>query len=118
MRRFARFVSRPWYWLAGKVFGTWARPTVQPDDPPALLADCSGEVCYVLETGGLADTLALERACRQHGLPSPFEAFAVPQRESSRVVAFAPPARHAGAATEPRGLDAAAAAGRCRRAAS
>ncbi|HEX7719539.1 MAG TPA: hypothetical protein VF389_07025, partial [Woeseiaceae bacterium] len=67
----ARLFFRPWYWLAGTVFGTWARPTVQPTDPAELLARCNGPVCYVLETGGLADTLALERVCKRYGLPSP-----------------------------------------------
>jgi glycerol-3-phosphate O-acyltransferase len=67
----ARVFFRPWYWLAGKVLGTWARPTVQPDDPAELLARCDGPVCYVLESGGLADTLTLERVCAKHGLPSP-----------------------------------------------
>jgi glycerol-3-phosphate O-acyltransferase len=59
--------------MAGKVFGTWARPTVQPDDPAELLARCNGPVCYVLESGGLADTLALERVCARNGLPAPGE---------------------------------------------
>lgn len=71
----ARLLFRPWYWLAGTVFGTWARPTVQPDDPAELLARGAGPVCYVLETGGLADTLALEYACEKHGLPSPSQTF-------------------------------------------
>ena len=62
---------RPWYWFAGKVFGCWARPAVQPDEPARLLAGNSGPICYVLETGGLADTLALDRLCRMHGLPRP-----------------------------------------------
>jgi glycerol-3-phosphate O-acyltransferase len=57
--------------MAGKVFGTWARPTVQPGNPAELLASCASPVCYVLESGGLADTLALERVCRKYGLPSP-----------------------------------------------
>jgi glycerol-3-phosphate O-acyltransferase len=69
----ASLFFRPWYWMAGKVFGTWARPTVQPDDPAELLARCTGPVCYVLESGGLADTLALERVCLKNGLPSPSE---------------------------------------------
>ena len=64
-------IFRPWYWLAGKIFATWARPAVQPDEPAGLLANSNTDVCYVLETGGLADTLALERICRLHGLPSP-----------------------------------------------
>lgn len=67
----AGFLFRPLYWLAGKVFSIWARPTIQPETPAALIADQDVAVCYVLETGGLADVLALERACAIHGLPSP-----------------------------------------------
>jgi glycerol-3-phosphate O-acyltransferase len=55
----------------GKVFATWARPAVQPENPAELLANTKAPVCYVLEHGGLADTLALERLCKIHGLPSP-----------------------------------------------
>ena len=36
-----------------------------------MFADARVSICYVLETGGLSDTLALERLCRIHGLPSP-----------------------------------------------
>lgn len=64
---------RPWYWFAGKILGSWARPVVQPDSPAELLAGTSAPVCYVLETGGLADTLTLERICQQHKLPRPTE---------------------------------------------
>jgi glycerol-3-phosphate O-acyltransferase len=71
----AGIIFRPLYWLAGKVFAIWARPAIQPDAPAELLTDPSAAVCYVLETGGLADTLALERACRIHGLPSPSSSF-------------------------------------------
>ena len=67
----AERLFRPWYWLAGKIFSLWARPEVQPEDPAAMFADSDAPICYVLETGGLADTLALERLCRIHNLPSP-----------------------------------------------
>ena len=67
----AGIVFRPWYWFSGKVFATWARPVVQPENPADLLTDKDAPVCYVLEHGGLADTLALERLCKIHGLPSP-----------------------------------------------
>ena len=67
----AGIVFRPWYWFSGKVFATWARPAVQPENPAVLLAASDAPVCYVLEHGGLADTLALERLCKIHGLPSP-----------------------------------------------
>jgi len=71
----AGFIVRPLYWLAGKVFVLWARPAIQPELPAELITDKNAAVCYVLETGGLADVLALERACTKHGLPSPTEAF-------------------------------------------
>src|SRR5690606_2550533 len=64
---------RPWQRLAGRIFASWARPVIQPEDPAALLAEANAPVCYVLETGGLADTLALDNACRKHGLPSPHD---------------------------------------------
>lgn len=84
---FASLLFRPLYWIAGKIFATWARPAVQPDKPAELLPDPRVSVCYVLETGGLADTLALERVCRLHGLPSPTEPLSFAGlREGRRVV--------------------------------
>ncbi|MDJ0794514.1 MAG: glycerol-3-phosphate 1-O-acyltransferase PlsB [Woeseiaceae bacterium] len=71
----AGFIFRPLYWLAGKVFSIWARPAIQPEAPAEYITDTEAEVCYVLESGGLADVLALERACAKHGMPSPTEAF-------------------------------------------
>ena len=70
---FAGFITRPLYWLAGRIFSIWARPAVQPDVPAELITNGDSAVCYVLETGGLADLLALEHACATHGLPSPTE---------------------------------------------
>ena len=67
----ARLLFRPFYWIAGKIFATWARPAIQPDVPAELITDKDAEICYVLEWGGLADLLALERACSINGLPSP-----------------------------------------------
>ncbi len=71
----AGFIFRPLYWVAGKVFSFWARPAVRPDSPAEHITDSDAAVCYVLETGGLADVLALERACAEHGMPSPTESF-------------------------------------------
>jgi glycerol-3-phosphate O-acyltransferase len=83
----AGIIFRPWYWLAGKIFATWARPAVQPKNPLELLADTDADVCYVLETGGLADSLALERLCKIHGLPSPSSSIQFgEQNESTRMV--------------------------------
>ena len=87
----AGFIFRPLYWVAGKVFATWARPAVQPDDPSNYLSGDDAEVCYVLETGGLADTLALERACKIHGMPSPTSGISYGGiRESRRMFVMKP----------------------------
>ncbi|ANO52302.1 glycerol-3-phosphate 1-O-acyltransferase PlsB [Woeseia oceani] len=84
---FARILLRPLYLLTGWVFSLWARPTVQPEVPAELLANCDAAVCYVLESGGLADMLALEQECRRHGLPSPSEPLEFAGiSESSRTV--------------------------------
>ena len=78
---------RPLYWLAGKIFALWARPAIQPDEPRQLIDPADAEVVYVLETGGLADLLALERACAINGMPSPTGTFTYGSlREPRRVV--------------------------------
>ena len=83
----AGLIFRPLYWSAGKVFSIWARPDIQPEAPAELITDTGAAVCYVLETGGLADVLALEKACATHGLPSPTESFEFcGVRESNRFV--------------------------------
>ncbi len=83
----AERLFRPWYWFAGKIFSLWARPEVQPEDPAAMFADSDAPICYVLETGGLADTLALERLCRIHDLPSPTSSLEFNGlKESNRIV--------------------------------
>lgn len=83
----AVFVFRPLYWLMGKIFSIWARPAIQPETPIDYITDSNAAVCYVLETGGLADVLALERACSIHGMPSPTESFEFcGGRESNRFI--------------------------------
>jgi glycerol-3-phosphate O-acyltransferase len=87
----AGFIFRPLYWLAGKIFAVWARPTIQPESPAELITDENVAVCYVLESGGLADLLALETACARHGLPSPNESFEFcDKRYSHRFVVLRP----------------------------
>ena len=71
----AGFIFRPLYWFGGKVFSIWARPAIHPEDPSEYITDPDAAVCYVLETGGYADILALENACAKRGLPSPTESF-------------------------------------------
>jgi glycerol-3-phosphate O-acyltransferase len=83
----AGFIFRPLYWLTGKILSIWVRPAIQPDVPAELIADPNAAVCYVLETGGLIDLLTLERACAEHGLPSPTSSFTFcGQREKRRVI--------------------------------
>lgn len=85
------FFVRPLYWLAGRLFAVWARPAIQPEAPAALIADPNAAVCYVLENGGLADLLALERACEKSGLPSPNQSFEYcGERISRRFVVLRP----------------------------
>ncbi len=83
----AGFILRPLYWVSGKVFSIWARPAIQPESPIDYITDKNAAVCYVLETGGLTDVLALEKACAQHGMPSPTESFEFcGVRESRRFI--------------------------------
>ncbi|MGI9219668.1 MAG: glycerol-3-phosphate 1-O-acyltransferase PlsB [Woeseiaceae bacterium] len=77
------FFVRPLYWLAGKIFSAWARPAIQPEVPTELISG-GATVCYVLENGGLADLLALERACELKGLPSPSKSFTFGGKRFSR----------------------------------
>jgi len=85
----AGVIFRPLYWLAGKVFSIWARPVIQPELPAELITDTDAAVCYVLETGGLADLLALERACATFGMPAPTEPFEFcGNREYRRFIAL------------------------------
>lgn len=82
-----RLLFRPLYWLAGKIFSTWARPAVAPEQPSELFTDAGLPVCYVLEDGGLTDTLALERQCELHGLVSPTEPISFAGvREANRII--------------------------------
>jgi glycerol-3-phosphate O-acyltransferase len=83
----AGFILRPIYWSARKVFSIWARPAILPETPPALISDPNAAICYVLESGGLADVLALENACATSSLPSPTDSFGYcGQRESNRFI--------------------------------
>ncbi len=87
----AGFIFRPVYWAVGKLFSIWARPAIQPESPAEYIADGNAAVCYVLETGGLADILALESACAKHGMPSPTEPFEFCGiREPRRIVVMRP----------------------------
>ena len=84
-------IVRPLYWTAGKLFSIWARPAIQPEERAELFTNGDAAVCYVLEYGGLADLLALERACENNGLPSPNQSFEYcGERFSRRLVVLRP----------------------------
>ncbi|HEU0277518.1 MAG TPA: glycerol-3-phosphate 1-O-acyltransferase PlsB [Rhodanobacteraceae bacterium] len=59
-----------WRGLWGAVLAPWARIKRDPAEPAALLVPDT-PVIYVIERGGFTDSLLLERACREAGLPSP-----------------------------------------------
>jgi glycerol-3-phosphate O-acyltransferase len=90
---FVTIIIRPLYWLAGKLFAVWARPAIQPESPAELITDSEAAICYVLEYGGLADLLALERACEKSGLPSPNQSFEYCGRRFSRRFVVLRPSR-------------------------
>jgi len=103
----AGILFRPFYWVFGKIFSIWARPAIQPDSPSEYITDSSAAVCYVLESGGLADILALEKACAKNGMPSPTESFEFcGVRETTRIVIMRPLqgfwARHPSTTISPR----------------
>jgi glycerol-3-phosphate O-acyltransferase len=82
-----RILLRPLYWLAEKILALWARPAVVPEAPAELFPGAGVPVCYVFESGGLADTLVFERLARQHGLVSPTAALKFgSQFEPNRII--------------------------------
>ncbi|KFN43827.1 glycerol-3-phosphate 1-O-acyltransferase PlsB [Arenimonas oryziterrae] len=62
--------ARPPLWarLIEKLLVPWIEIKREPAVPPFTL---DRPVCYVLENYGLSNTLILDRACREAGLPSP-----------------------------------------------
>ncbi len=63
----------PWYWRAlGKLIAPWLAIRLDPPQPAqsAALPD-DLPVCYVIERYGLSNTLILQQACREAGLPLP-----------------------------------------------
>ena len=62
-----------WFNLAGQLLQPWVRIRREPAEPAALL-QAGTPVCYVIERDGLTDSLILQRACLEAGLPSPMRA--------------------------------------------
>lgn len=86
----ARSATAPaWLTAMGAVLRPWIRLRTTPEDVPALLPEDSRPTVYVIERYGLSDTLILEQACRQAGLPSPYEAARrLPIKRGRAVVAL------------------------------
>ncbi len=63
-------LERLYYGLFRKFASFWVRPAVLPD-PPDFKLEPGQQLCFVLESGGLADLLALQIICQQHSLPLP-----------------------------------------------
>ncbi|WP_426701811.1 glycerol-3-phosphate 1-O-acyltransferase PlsB [Rhodanobacter sp. Col0626] len=59
-----------WFNLAGQLLQPWVRIRRDPAEPATLL-QAGVPVCYVIERDGFSDSLILQRACREAGLPNP-----------------------------------------------
>ena len=57
-------------WL-GKLAEPWLQIRLEPADRGSLGIDPERPLCYVVERYGLSNSLILEQACREAGLPSP-----------------------------------------------
>ena len=71
-----------WFNLSGQLLQPWVRIRRDPAEPAALLQP-GAPICYVIERDGLSDSLILERACREAGLPSPLQPLAGTRRRRS-----------------------------------
>ncbi|MFY2762670.1 glycerol-3-phosphate 1-O-acyltransferase PlsB [Arenimonas sp. MALMAid1274] len=69
----ARPTAKPPLWarFMEKLLQPWIEIKREPAAPPFTL---DRPVCYVIENYGLSNTLILDRACREAGLPSPLAA--------------------------------------------
>ncbi|HET7779113.1 MAG TPA: glycerol-3-phosphate 1-O-acyltransferase, partial [Rudaea sp.] len=63
-----------WLRALGFLIEPWIRIRREPAEPRAQY-DLALPVCYVTERYGLSDTLILEQACREAGLPEPLRPF-------------------------------------------
>jgi len=76
----------PW-WLRvlGVVIEPWIRIRREPAEPRAQIVPAL-PVCYVTERYGLSDTLILEQACREAGMPEPLRPFAFAGMSKQRAM--------------------------------
>lgn len=80
-----------WLKLFGAVLRPWIRIRREPKDPLELLGNDEIPTVYVVERHGLSDTLILDQACREAGLPSPHEAASqLPMKRARASIALTP----------------------------
>ncbi|MEO1581277.1 MAG: glycerol-3-phosphate 1-O-acyltransferase PlsB [Pseudomonadota bacterium] len=83
--------------LVSRVIGLWVRPEVSSEQTlealRALHNDPAVRLCYVLETGGVADSATLASTCRKLGLPDPDEEFVFGNRELGRSLVILRPSK-------------------------
>jgi len=76
----------PWWMrLLGALVEPWLRIKREPLDARAQI-DPAIPVCYVTERYGLSDTLILEQACREAGLPEPLRPFQLGSMRRQRAM--------------------------------
>jgi len=83
--------ARPpaWIELLGALLRPWLRIRREPADAARLVPDDDTPTVYIVERYGLSDTLILEQACRDAGLPSPYAiASKLPIKRRSAVVSL------------------------------
>ena len=83
--------ARPpaWIELLGALLRPWLRIRREPADAARLVPDDDVPTVYIVERYGLSDTLILEQACRDAGLPSPYAiASKLPIKRRSAVVSL------------------------------
>jgi glycerol-3-phosphate O-acyltransferase len=74
-----------WLRLLGALLEPWLRLRIERGDP-SLGLDPARPVCYVTERYGLSDTLILERACRESGLPEPLRPLHLAELRKKRAM--------------------------------
>jgi len=85
----ATVAARPPAWIdfLGALLRPWLRIRREPADATRLIPDDATPTVYVIERYGLSDTLILEEACKEAGLPSPYAAAEkLPIKRRSAVV--------------------------------
>jgi glycerol-3-phosphate O-acyltransferase len=83
--------ARPpaWIELVGALLRPWLRIRREPADAARFVPDDDVPTVYIVERYGLSDTLILEQACRDAGLPSPYAiAGKLPIKRRSAVVSL------------------------------